>query len=48
VLDEAARNGAKLNMTKLVDGYYSEVQKMGGARWDTSSLIARLEQPARK
>jgi 3-hydroxyisobutyrate dehydrogenase-like beta-hydroxyacid dehydrogenase len=44
VLDEAKRNGAHLDMTKLIDGYYSEVQRMGGARWDTSSLIARLEK----
>lgn len=43
VLDEAERNGAKLELTKLVDGYYSEIQNMGGKRWDTSSLIARLE-----
>ena len=42
-LDEAEQNGARLEMTKLVDGYYAEVQAMGGQRWDTSSLIARLE-----
>jgi 3-hydroxyisobutyrate dehydrogenase len=46
VLDEAARNGARLDMTRLVDGFYDEVQKLGGARWDTSSLLARLEKPA--
>lgn len=46
VLDEAQRNGATLDLTKLVDGYYAEVQSAGGARWDTSSLIARLEKPA--
>jgi 3-hydroxyisobutyrate dehydrogenase len=45
VLDEAAANGAKLEMTTLVDGYYAEVQAMGGHRWDTSSLAARLEKP---
>ncbi|MDP1631547.1 MAG: NAD(P)-dependent oxidoreductase [Caulobacter sp.] len=45
VLDEAAANGARLEMTALVDGYYAEVQAMGGARWDTSSLAARLEKP---
>jgi len=44
-LDEAARNGACLDMTRLVDGYYAEVQQLGGNRWDTSSLIARLEEP---
>jgi len=43
-LDEAQRNGARLQMTELVDGFYAEVQKLGGNRWDTSSLIARLEK----
>ena len=43
-LDEARRNGATLPVTALVDQFYAEVQKMGGARWDTSSLIARLER----
>jgi 3-hydroxyisobutyrate dehydrogenase len=43
VLDEAARNGATLDVTRLVDGFYAEVQAMGGRRWDTSSLAARLE-----
>jgi 3-hydroxyisobutyrate dehydrogenase-like beta-hydroxyacid dehydrogenase len=42
-LDEARRNGARLEMTELVDRYYAEVQAMGGNRWDTSSLIARLK-----
>jgi 3-hydroxyisobutyrate dehydrogenase len=41
--DEAARNGAALPVTKLVDSYYAEVEAMGGKRWDTSSLLARLE-----
>ncbi len=45
VLDEAQANGAKLDMTALVDGYYAEVQELGGNRWDTSSLVARLEKP---
>lgn len=45
VLEEAQRNGAKLDLTKLIDGYYADVQAMGGRRWDTSSLIARLEPP---
>ncbi|HWA00670.1 MAG TPA: NAD(P)-dependent oxidoreductase [Caulobacterales bacterium] len=45
VADEAARNGAKLELAALVDRYYSEIQAMGGGRWDTSSLIARLERP---
>ena len=43
-LDEAERNEATLDMTRLVDGYYAEVQELGGNRWDTSSLIARLEK----
>jgi 3-hydroxyisobutyrate dehydrogenase len=42
VLTEARANGAKLPATALVDQFYAEVQAMGGARWDTSSLIARL------
>lgn len=43
-LEEAERNGARLDMTRLVDAYYAEVQELGGNRWDTSSLIARLER----
>lgn len=46
VLDEAEANGARLDVTRLVDGYYAEVQAMGGGRWDTSSLVARLEPKA--
>ncbi|WP_237065551.1 NAD(P)-dependent oxidoreductase [Microbulbifer guangxiensis] len=42
VLDEAKRNGALLPVTALVDQFYSEVQALGGGRWDTSSLFARL------
>jgi 3-hydroxyisobutyrate dehydrogenase len=45
VLDEATRNGAALDMTAMVDGFYAEVQALGGKRWDTSSLVARLEKP---
>jgi 3-hydroxyisobutyrate dehydrogenase len=41
-LDEAKRNDAKLEATRLIDGFYADVQKLGGNRWDTSSLIARL------
>jgi 3-hydroxyisobutyrate dehydrogenase len=41
-LAEAARNGSALPVAELVDGYYAELQAMGGSRWDTSSLIARL------
>lgn len=43
VLDEAELNGAQLELTRLVDGFYADVQAIGGRRWDTSSLIARLE-----
>ncbi len=45
VLDEARTNGARLEVTALVDQFYAEVQSMGGRRWDTSSLAARLERP---
>ena len=43
-LGEARRNGARLPVAALVDQFYAEVEKMGGRRWDTSSLIARLER----
>ncbi len=43
-LDEARRNGAQLPVAALVDQFYADVQRMGGARWDTSSLIARLSK----
>ena len=43
-LAEARRNGAYLPVTALVDQFYSEIQKMGGKRWDTSSLIALLDR----
>lgn len=42
VMDEAKRNGARVPVTALVDQFYADVQQMGGARWDTSSLIKRL------
>ncbi len=41
-LAEADRNGARLPVTALVDQFYKDVQSMGGKRWDTSSLLARL------
>lgn len=44
-MDEAERNGASLPVTKIVDGFYQQVQQIGGSRWDTSSLIALLEKP---
>jgi 3-hydroxyisobutyrate dehydrogenase len=43
-LSEARRNGSTLPVTALVDEFYAEVQAMGGGRWDTSSLIARLKE----
>ncbi len=43
-LDEARRNGASLPLAAIVDQFYAEVQAMGGGRWDTSSLIARLKR----
>lgn len=43
-LAEARRTGANLPVTALIDQFYSEVQSMGGNRWDTSSLIARLNR----
>ncbi len=44
VLEEARRNQAKLPLTALVDQFYGDVQAMGGNRWDTSSLLARLDR----
>ena len=43
-LDEAKKNNSPLPITKIVDGYYEEVHKMGGNRWDTSSLIIRFRK----
>ena len=43
-LDEAKKNNSLLPVTEIVDKYYSEVQQMGGNRWDTSSLIRRLSK----
>lgn len=42
-LDEARKNGSTLALTALVDQYYADVQKLGGSRWDTSSLLTRLK-----
>jgi 3-hydroxyisobutyrate dehydrogenase-like beta-hydroxyacid dehydrogenase len=41
-MEEAKRNGANLPVTRIVDGYYAEIQQAGHNRWDTSSLITRL------
>jgi 3-hydroxyisobutyrate dehydrogenase len=43
-LAESRRNGASLPVTALVNEFYAEVEKMGGKRWDTSSLLARLQR----
>jgi len=48
VLDEGRANGSRLEVTALVDQFYAEVQAMGGRRWDTSSLAARLRPGQRK
>jgi 3-hydroxyisobutyrate dehydrogenase len=45
-LAQAERRGLSLPLTRLVDGFYAEVQTMGGGRWDTSSLLARMLQTA--
>ena len=43
-MEEAKKNNSPLPITKLIDEYYAEVQKMGGQRWDTSSLIKRFRK----
>ena len=44
VIEEAKRNGSPVPITEIVDEYYADVQKMGGNRWDSSSLIAGLKK----
>ena len=44
VIEEAKRNGSPVPITEIIDGYYAEVQAMGGNRWDSSGLIARLKK----
>jgi|TARA_B110000971_G_scaffold45413_1_gene45425 2-hydroxy-3-oxopropionate reductase len=41
-IEESEKNGAKIDVTRIVNDYYGEVQEMGGGRWDTSSLLRRL------
>ena len=48
VLDEARNNGASLPVAALVDQFYADVENMGGDRWDTSSLFARMEKLRKK
>jgi len=43
-MNEAKRNGSPVPITTLIDGYYAKIQKMGGNRWDSSSLIALLKK----
>ena len=43
-MEEAKKNNSPLPITKIIDEYYAEVQKMGGERWDTSSLIKRFRK----
>ena len=43
-MEEAKKNNSPLPITKLIDEYYADVQKMGGQRWDTSSLIKRFRK----
>ena len=43
-MDEAKKNNSPLPITKIIDEYYAEVQKIGGQRWDTSSLIKRFRK----
>jgi 3-hydroxyisobutyrate dehydrogenase-like beta-hydroxyacid dehydrogenase len=43
-LEESKKSGAPLPVTEIINGFYGEVQKMGGGRWDTSSLIRRLRK----
>ena len=47
VLDAGDRAGASLPLTALIDQFYSDVQNLGGGRWDTSSLIERLRKLSR-
>ena len=42
-MQEAEKQGISLEITKLIDGFYEDIQKMGGSRWDTSSLLKRLQ-----
>lgn len=41
-IEESEKNGAKINVTRIVNDYYAEIQAMGGGRWDTSSLLRLL------
>ena len=43
-IEEAGKTGALVEITKLIDGFYKDIQDMGGNRWDTSSLLKRLQK----
>jgi len=43
VIEEAKENNAKIEITEIIDNYYKDIQDMGGNRWDTSSLLKRLQ-----
>jgi 3-hydroxyisobutyrate dehydrogenase-like beta-hydroxyacid dehydrogenase len=43
-IEEAARNGASLPIATMIDRFYADLQAVGGGRWDTSSLIVRLDE----
>ena len=43
IIEEAHKQGAIVEITELIDGYYRDIQDMGGNRWDTSSLLKRLQ-----
>ena len=43
-IEEAKKNGSPVPITEIIDGYYAEVQEMGGNRWDSSGLIDRLKK----
>ena len=43
-IEEAKRNGSPIPITEIIDGYYADIQNIGGNRWDTSSLIKRLSK----
>ena len=42
--EEAEKKGADIEITKLIDGFYKDIQDLGGNRWDTSSLLKRLQR----
>ena len=42
-IEEAKENNAKIEITEIIDNYYKDIQDMGGNRWDTSSLLKRLQ-----